>query len=51
MAVKANDIMAPTGKKTKWSLFLPVHVEIRDDKTVADSLQQVKDQFESAIKN
>lgn len=50
MVVKSNCMMKPTGKSETWSLFLPRFVEIRDDKTVADTLQQVKDQFESLVK-
>ena len=48
--VKANSIMKPTGNNTKYSLFLPNLVEIRDDKKIADTLQQVIDQFESLMK-
>lgn len=38
VAVKANDIISKRGSDTK-SLFLPVLVELRQDKTVADSLE------------
>jgi DNA ligase-1 len=48
MTVKANDIMPPTGSNGRYSLFLPRFVELRLDKTVADSLQRVKDQKEAA---
>lgn len=44
MTVRANDVT----KTTPASLYLPRCVEIRDDKTVADTLQQVLDQFENA---
>jgi DNA ligase-1 len=50
MAVCGNSLMKPSGNKTTWSIFLPRHVEIRDDKTEADSLQQIQDQFDSLIK-
>jgi DNA ligase-1 len=50
MAVKANSIMNPSKEGEKHSLFLPRFVEFRTDKTEADSLQRVKDQFESAVK-
>lgn len=50
MTVKFNNLMKPTEAKSTWSLFLPRHVEIRRDKTEADSLQRVIDQFESLIK-
>jgi DNA ligase-1 len=50
MAVTGNSLMKPTGNKTTWSMFLPRCAEIREDKHVADSLQQIKDQFESLIK-
>lgn len=51
IAVMSNCMMKPTGKSTTWSLFLPRAVEIRDDKTEADTLQQIKDQFESLIRS
>lgn len=50
MVVKANSIMYPSKEGEKHSLFLPRHVEFRSDKTEADSLQRVIDQFESAVK-
>ena len=50
IAVKSNCIMPPSGNNSKYSLFLPRMEEIREDKTIADSLQRVKDQFESAIR-
>lgn len=49
MAVCSNNLLAPTGKKTTWSLFLPRCSEIRDDKLVADTLEQIQDQFNSVI--
>ncbi len=50
MAVTGNALMKPTDKKSTWSMFLPRCAEIREDKSVADSLQQIKDQFDSLIK-
>jgi DNA ligase-1 len=50
MAVKANDLMPPTKSNPKWSLFLPRFEEFRRDKKTADTLAQVQDQFENAIK-
>jgi len=49
MAVRSNNIMPPTTSNGLYSLFLPRFVEFRKDKTTADSLQQVKDQFDSAM--
>jgi DNA ligase-1 len=49
IAVRSNNIMPPTTSNGLYSLFLPRFVEFRKDKTEADSLQQVKDQFDSAI--
>lgn len=49
MAVRFNSIMKPTANNQKYSLFLPRSVEVRDDKTEADTLQRVIDQFETAI--
>lgn len=51
ITVKFNNLMPPTKSNPKWSLFLPIFIEIRNDKTVADTLQQIKDQFESSVAN
>ena len=51
MAVKSNSIMPPSDSNTSYSLFLPRCEEIRDDKQIADDLQRIIDQFESAIKD
>jgi DNA ligase-1 len=48
MAVQFNDIMKPTESNPVYSLFLPRHLELRTDKTEADTLQRVIDQLESA---
>lgn len=51
MTVKANAYTIPTSEGKLHSLSLPRFVELRqpNDKSVADSLQRVIDQFESAI--
>lgn len=49
IAVKSNSIMPPSGNNSKYSVFLPRFEEIREDKHTADNLQQIIDQFESAI--
>lgn len=50
MSVTSNNIMPPTKTNPKYSLFLPRFAEFRTDKVVADSLQQIKDQFANAVK-
>lgn len=52
ITVRANAIMKPSESNDQYSLFLPRFVEanVRKDKTKADDLQRVKDQFESAAK-
>lgn len=47
--VEGNDILTPGGSSPFYSLFLPVLVEIRNDKSTADDLKRIQDQFESAI--
>ena len=47
-AVRANGLMRPSDSNPLHSLFLPRFSEERLDKPVADSLQQIKDQFEAA---
>lgn len=49
VTVRANSIMAPTTPDGLHSLFLPRLIEVREDKTEADCLQRVKDQFEAAV--
>jgi len=49
VVVKFNNILPPTDNNTKYSLFLPRFVELRSDKLIADSLEQVIDQYDSAI--
>ena len=50
MTVRSNCLMKPSATNGVHSLFLPRFLEFRRDKTEADSLQKVKDQFESALK-
>jgi DNA ligase-1 len=50
MAVTANDMMPPTKSNPKWSLFLPRFSEFRQDKKTADTLAQVQEQFDNAVK-
>jgi len=49
MSVDSNMIMEPSREGKKWSLFLPRFAEFRRDKTEADSLSKIKEQFEAAI--
>lgn len=53
IVVRANDILKPSESNENYSLFLPRMAEdtYRTDKTVADTLEQVQDQFDSAIDN
>ncbi|WP_297478444.1 hypothetical protein [Ferrovum sp.] len=50
MTVRANSIMTPSESNNIHSLFLPRFVELREDKTHADTLHQVKKQFAEAVK-
>lgn len=45
--LEANDISTARGKTT-FSLSLPVFIELRYDRTVADTLERVLEQFEAA---
>lgn len=47
ISVEANDIMFSENKPA--SLFLPVFKEVREDKSEADSLDEIKNQRENAI--
>ncbi len=49
MAVTANLVTPPPDGGHLWSLFLPRCLEFRLDKTIADTLQQVKDAQQAAI--
>jgi DNA ligase-1 len=50
IATKSN-AMTKVRKDGTRSLFLPVYIEARDDKLEADSLDEVINQFENAVKN
>lgn len=50
ITVKANSIMPPENKP-HHSLFLPIFVEERLDKSVADDLLRVQEQYQAAIEN
>lgn len=50
MTVRANAIMKPTKSNDRYSLFLPRFVEFRNDKTDADSMNRVQEQFDNAVK-
>lgn len=50
MAVRFNDIMKPKKPGELYSLFLPRLVELRQDKTTADSLERILAQFEAAVR-
>lgn len=50
MTVKSNSIMPPTKSNPLYSLFLPRFEEFRQDKTEADSMERVQEQFDNAIK-
>ena len=51
MTVRANAVMPPTKSNPLYSLFLPRFTEFRSDKTEADTLQQVIDQFDNAVRS
>ncbi|AXF41391.1 putative DNA ligase [Acinetobacter phage SH-Ab 15599] len=51
ITVKFNDVMLPKEDQNKHSLFLPRFVELRLDKSSADSLPRIFDIFEDAKKN
>lgn len=49
ITVEGNSIMEPEDPGEKHALFLPVFVERRDDRTAADTLQRVREQFIAAM--
>jgi DNA ligase-1 len=49
ITVKSNEIMVSKDGKKKHSLFLPVYVDRRLDKSVADTYAQVVEQFDNAV--
>lgn len=51
LTVRANSIMPPTSNNNQYSLFLPVFIEFRLDKSEADDLKKIQDQYESSKHN
>lgn len=51
ITVKSNEIMYAKRGKVEHSLFLPVFIERRFDKSEADTFAEVEAQFEAAVKN
>ena len=49
ITVRSNSILYSSSEKKPHSLFLPRFVEERLDKTVADDLARIEEQFENAI--
>lgn len=49
MAVKANAITSNKNIEGKMSLFLPRHVEIREDKNTANTYEEIVKEFESSL--
>lgn len=50
MTVRSNSIMEPDGEGDDlYSLFLPRTVEFRLDKTMADTLEMIQEQFRNAV--
>lgn len=49
ITVESNMILEPSREGKKWSLFLPRFSEQRLDKSSADTLEKIKEQFEAAI--
>lgn len=50
ITVRSNSIMKPSKVGKPYSLFLPRFVERRHDKTKADNLVRIREQFDNAIK-
>lgn len=53
ITVRSNAVLNPSGSNVNYSLFLPRMVEAayRTDKTEADTLERIQDQFNNAINN
>lgn len=49
ITVRSNSIMKPTINNLTYSLFLPRFIEMRDDKSQADSLERILQQYDSLI--
>lgn len=48
VAIEANDIMQSRDERKKPSLSLPIFIEVRNDKTVADTTERIYAQLEAA---
>lgn len=48
VTIKGNKVMSPLDQDAKHSIFLPRFVEIRNDKTEANTLAEIKDAFTKA---
>ncbi|MEO9387219.1 hypothetical protein [Chromobacterium phragmitis] len=51
VTIEANGVMKPKKEGGLHSAFLPVFLERRLDKTAANTLAEIFDQFDNAIKN
>lgn len=51
ITVRGNGIMTPDKDHDTHSIFLPRFVEHRQDKTSADTLEQIRDQFKAAMES
>lgn len=49
VTLKANDLNKPSKSNPRWSLFLPVLLELRLDKTVADDLPRIQRQYSDTV--
>lgn len=49
MTIRANSLMTPDEGDEDHSLFLPRFIEDREDKTVADDLEKIRDIFRNAM--
>ena len=49
IAVKFNDVVKNQNEDSTYSLFLPRAIEVRSDKTEADSLEQIQEQIASFV--
>jgi DNA ligase-1 len=49
VSVKANDIMYPEDGEDKHSLFLPIFMNLREEKSSADSLTEIIEQRQATL--
>jgi DNA ligase 1 len=47
--IRGNELMKPSKTNKKYSVFLPRWIELREDKTEADSIEQIISIFESSM--